>query len=192
MSGHHALLLAAGAGRRFGGGKMLATWRGEPLVRAAARAALAASVESCLVVTGCGAPGVEAALEGLGGPRLRVLRAAAWPEGLSASLRAGIAALPPDCAGAVVFLGDMPRIPHELGDRLIAALEAGAAGAEVLWAGRPAHPVAFARRLFPRLMALRGDAGGRQVLSGRRDVARIETDQPGAAFDVDRREDLEA
>ncbi|TNC71346.1 nucleotidyltransferase family protein [Rubellimicrobium roseum] len=192
MTGFHALLLAAGAGSRFGGRKLLAPWDGEPLVRASARRALAAPVDGVIAVTGCDAPEVEAALADLTDARLRIARAPDWAQGLSASLRRGLLALPPDCRGVVVFLGDMPRVPVGAAARLLDALSAGAPAAEILCDGRPAHPVAYAAALFPELLTLRGDTGGRRLLRDRPGVARIATKDPGAVFDVDRAEDLAA
>lgn len=144
-----------------------------------------------MIVTGCDAGSVEAALGSLGDGRLRCVRSPDWAEGLSASLRAGIAALPDSSRGVVVFLGDMPLVQPRSAARLIDALEGGAAGAEFLRDGAPAHPVAYARTLFGDLAAMTGDAGGRRILAARTDVARFETQDPGAVFDIDRTEDLE-
>lgn len=191
MTGFHGLLLAAGAGSRFGGRKLLAPWRGEPLICATARRVLAAPLDAVVCVTGCDAPEVEAALRGLSDRRLCIVRAPDWALGLSASLRRGIMALPPGSLGAVVFLGDMPRVPAGAAARLVAALSGGAPAAELVHAGHPANPVAFSAALFPALMALRGDAGGRRILPGRAGVVRLETDDPGAVFDIDRVEDLD-
>ena len=189
MRGAHALLLAAGAARRFGGRKLLAEWQGEPLVRASARIALAAPVDHCIAVTGCDAELVEAALEGLDPGRLRIVRAPDWSEGMAASLRFGIRSLPSDSRGVVVFLADMPLVPIAAARVLLEALEQGAIGAEYVTGpepgAQPAHPVAFSRALYPALAALMGDQGGRRVLTGRHGIKRITTSHPGARFDVD-------
>lgn len=190
MTGFHALLLAAGAGSRFGGRKLLAPWRGEPLIRAAARRALAAPVESVVAVSGSDAVEVEAALQALRNPRLEIARAPEWASGISASLRRGLLALPPASRGAVVFLGDMPLVPLDAAAHLIGALAKGALAAELVHDGQPANPVAYAATLFPDLLALQGDSGGRRLLRGLPGVARIETEDPGAVFDIDRAEDL--
>lgn len=190
MTGFHALLLAAGAGSRFGGRKLLAPWRGEPLIRAAARRALAAPVEAVVAVTGSDSVEVEAALQALRDPRLTIARAPQWASGISASLRRGLLALPPDSRGAVVFLADMPLVPLDAAAHLIAALSGGALAAELVHDGQPANPVAYAAALFPDLLNLEGDSGGRRLLRGLPGVARIETDDPGAVFDIDRTEDL--
>ena len=193
MTGFHAILLAAGAGSRFGGGKLVAPWRGEALVRHAARAALAAPVERCIVVTGCSADEVEAALAGLDEERLTTVRATDWASGQAASLRTGVAALPSASQGVVVFLGDMPQVPHDMASHLLAKIKAGAQAAESVLTGdppHPAHPVAFSRSLYPALLSLQGDRGGRDLLVGAALVAQVETHDPGATYDVDRRQDL--
>jgi molybdenum cofactor cytidylyltransferase len=195
-SGYASILLAAGAGRRFGGGKLLAPWRGAPLVAGAVRAALATPSDPVVVVTGTD-PGpvgdaCRAAAERMdGAERLRLVHAPDHAEGMGASLRAGVAALPQGLRGVFVFLGDMPDVPEAVLGGLIAAVEAGAPAAAPHHDGRRGHPVLFSARLIPDLAAASGDAGAREVLSGLGEaLARVETTDPGVLFDVDRQEDL--
>jgi molybdenum cofactor cytidylyltransferase len=110
---------------------------------------------------------------------------------MAASLRTGIAALPPDAAGAFVFLGDMPWVPHAVLAPLAEALAAGAPAAAPVWAGRRGNPVLLARELFPQLLALRGDQGARSILEalGPR-LALVEAPDDGVLFDVDTPADL--
>ena len=105
-----AVVLAAGSGSRFGGGKLLASYAGAPLLHAALRAAFAAPVRGVTVVTGADAEAVAEAARAFD-PRVRIVHAAEHAEGMGASLRTGIASLPADAGGAFVFLGDMPRVP---------------------------------------------------------------------------------
>lgn len=190
--GRHALVLAAGAGRRFGGNKLSALWRGELLVLAALRTALAARVERVTIVTGADAAALEPVLWTIGDPRLRRVVARDWNDGLAASLRAGIASLPGDAQAAVIFLGDMPLIPEGLADQLLDAVAAGAPAARVRSPKGPAHPVAFTAAAFPDLLALDGDRGARSVIDGLGDaVASVESDAFGVVFDVDRPSDLD-
>jgi len=191
-----AVVLAAGAGSRFGGGKLTAPHGTGVLLDGALAAAFAAPARHVTVVTGAHAACVEAAASAWAeragqGRRLRLVHAADHVEGVAASLRAGIAALPPDCTGAFIFLGDMPRVPHAVLDLLAKAVAAGAPAAAPAFAGRRGHPVLFGRDLFPDLLALTGDAGGRAVLQrlGERLVL-VEAPDQGVRFDVDRREDL--
>ncbi|CAN7185486.1 nucleotidyltransferase family protein [Phenylobacterium sp. LjRoot219] len=189
-----AVVLAAGAARRFGGGKLLAPWRGGVLLDGALAAAFAAPVRSVTVVTGADAEAVAAAAqtfaEGIGeGARLRVVHAADHAEGMAGSLRAGIASLPADAAGVFIFLGDMPRAPTAVLAPLADQLAAGALCAAPMFQGSRGHPTVFAAALFPDLLALTGDQGARKVLE-RVGPALVEAPDDGVLFDVDERGDL--
>jgi molybdenum cofactor cytidylyltransferase len=183
-----AVVLAAGAGTRFGGGKLMAPWRGERLIDASLLAAMAAPVRRVTLVTGA-----DRALVSVAGdyPGLRVVHAADHAEGMAASLRAGIAALPPDTGGVFVFLGDMPLVPRSAPPALAAALAAGAKAAAPVFGGRRGHPVLFGRGLFTALLALSGDEGARSFLDLLGDdLALIESPDDGVLFDVDLKADL--
>jgi len=191
-----AVVLAGGAGTRFGGAKLTAPWRGGALIDGALAAAFAAPVRSVTVVTGADLQ-VEAAVrafaERIGeAGRLRLVHCPDHAEGMGATLRAGIASLPAEAAGVFVFLGDMPAIPRAVPPALAAALAAGAPAAAPVFQGQRGHPVLFARALFPQLLAVSGDEGARQVLAGLGDrLARVETDDAGVLVDIDRPTDLE-
>jgi molybdenum cofactor cytidylyltransferase len=184
-----AVVLAAGFGSRFGGGKLLADWRGAPLLQGALAAARAAA-DPVIVVVGADAAAVEAAARAFD-PAVRVAHAADYAEGLAASLRAGIAAVPPDAQGAFVFLGDMPRVPHAVLAPLAQAVAAGAPAAAPTFDGRRGNPVVLSAGLFPQVAALSGDAGARPILQalGRR-LALVAAPDDGVLFDVDERGDL--
>ena len=194
--GYAAIVLAAGAGRRFGGGKLLAPWRGAPLVQGALAAALATPSDPVVVVTGTDAQAVgeacrEAAVHLGREGRLRVIHAPDHAEGMGASLRAGVAALPQGLRGVFVLLGDMPEIPTEVFGPLMDAVEAGAPAAAPSFGGRRGHPVLFSAGLLPELARASGDSGARDVLSRLGDrLARVPFAHPGVLFDVDRPEDL--
>jgi molybdenum cofactor cytidylyltransferase len=185
-----AIVLAAGAGVRFGGAKLTSPWRGGALMDAALTAALAAPARSVWLVTGAD-PSVALVARAFAAAsgeadRLTLVHAAGHAEGMAASLRAGLAALPPDAAGVFVFLGDMPRIPREIAPRLAAALSGGILAAAPVFGGRRGHPVLFARALFAELAAVTGDTGARNLLD-RLDagLALIEAPDDGVLFDVD-------
>jgi molybdenum cofactor cytidylyltransferase len=191
-----AVVLAAGSGARFGGGKLLAPWQDGVLLDGALAAAFAAPAPTVTVVTGADAERVAAAArafaEAAGEPqRLRLVHAEGHAEGMGASLRTAIAALPPDASGAFVFLGDMPRVPHAILPQLAAALAAGASAAAPTWQGRRGNPVLLGRTLFPQLLALSGDTGARTVLQSLGDrVALVEAPDDGVLFDIDERSQL--
>jgi molybdenum cofactor cytidylyltransferase len=194
-AGLEAVVLAAGAGARFGGGKLLAPWGEGVLLEAALAAAFAAPARAVTVVWGADAR-VPATAEAFAvrigqAGRLRLTRAERAAEGMAQSLKAGIASLPPDCAGAFVFLGDMPRVAPGVAASLAAALAAGARAAAPQFGGRRGHPVLFGAALFPRLLALSGDRGAAAVLGGLGPtLALVEAPDDGVLFDVDRPSDL--
>ncbi len=190
-----AIVLAAGLGSRFGGGKLTTPWRGGVLLDGALAAAFAAPARSVTLVGGAD-PGVETAARAFArrsgqGERLLIVNAADFAMGLSASLRAGVASLPPDADGAFVFLGDMPAVPHGVLAPLAEALTRGALAAAPIFEGRRGNPVLFSRHIFARLLILEGDEGARHVLSGLGDaLALVPTDDPGVLFDIDLPQDL--
>lgn len=185
-----AVVLAAGSGTRFGGGKLTAAWDAGVLLEGALAAAFAAPVRSVTVVIGADAEAVAAAARGFD-PRTLVVHAADHAEGMAASLRAGISSLPLDADGAFVFLGDMPRVPTAVLGRMAQALIDGALAAAPVFQGRRGNPVLIDRTLFPELLALTGDAGARGVLQALGDqLALIESPDDGVLFDVDTPGDL--
>ena len=109
-----------------------------------------------------------------------------FADGLSTSLKAGIAALPAEIDGAIVCLGDMPQIDAKLIDRLIAAFdpERGALVVVPTIAGKRGNPVVWSRRFFPDLMAIEGDVGARHFI-GRYSEAVGEVPLEGSAALVD-------
>ncbi len=184
------VVLAAGSGSRFGGGKLLAAYGSGLLLHGALAAAFAAPVRQVTVVTGADAEAVAAAARAFD-PRVRIVHAPDHAEGMGASLRTAIAALPLEAAAAFVFLGDMPRVPHGVLAPMAAALAKGAAAVAPTFQGRRGNPVLLGRNLFPDLLALSGDEGARRILQGLGErLALIEAADDGVLFDVDRRSDL--
>jgi molybdenum cofactor cytidylyltransferase len=195
--GLEAVVLAAGAGTRFGGAKLSRNWRGRPLIEYALATAFEAPVRSVWVVTGAD-PGVAWAARTFATrrgmvSRLNLVHAIHHAEGMAASLRAGLASLPADARGAFVLLGDMPAIPPDVAPRLADALRGEIAACAPVCGGRRGHPVLFARSLFSALSALTGDEGARGVLEtlGSR-LALVETEDEGILRDVDRPDEIRA
>jgi molybdenum cofactor cytidylyltransferase len=190
-----AVVLAAGFGARFGGGKLTAPWRGGVLLDGALAAAFAAPVRAVTVVWGAD-DAVPAAVaifaEGAGETaRLRLVKAEHHADGLAASLKAGIASLAPDVAGAFVFLGDMPRIPFSVLAPLAEAVRSGAPAAATAFEGARGHPVLFGRELLPRLLELDGDRGAGGLITKLGDrLALIQSPDDGVLYDVDQPADL--
>jgi molybdenum cofactor cytidylyltransferase len=190
MSRLHALVLAAGAGSRVGGGKLMAPWRGGVLIDGALNAALAAPVAAVHLVVGAD-PRVADHGRARGG--ISIVAAPDHARGLSASLKAGLAALPGDAAGALVFLGDMPLIPLAVLRPLAEALQAGAPAAAPQFQGLLGHPAAISAGLFAACAALEGDRGARGLLESLGEaLVRTPAPDAGVLLDVDRPQDLPA
>ena len=184
-----ALLLAAGSSRRMGdANKLIATVEGTPLVRIAAEAALGSGVTELTVVTGHAPGAVESALDGLDFTRVHNPD---FADGLSTSLRIGLASLPADVDGVVVLLGDMPGVTAATVDRLIDAFRADGIVVPT-FDGQRGNPVVWSRKFFPDLMAVVGDSGGRRIIETNRDVVTEVDLGPAVALDVDTPEALAA
>ncbi len=154
-----AIVLAAGRSSRMGGPhKLLEEWRGKPIVAHVADAIAAAGLPPPIIVLGARGDDVRAAL---GDRAAMFVEAPDYAEGLSRSLRAGIAAVPPEWSAVLVCLADMPRV-----EPLVLAALATAPGHIVLpeWDGRRGNPVRWGRRHFAGLMGLAGDVGGKALL----------------------------
>ncbi len=188
-----ALVLAAGRSRRMGAvNKLLAEVGGTPMVACVVAAAMASQAATVVVVTGHRAAKVRAALAETGA---EFVDNPDYAAGLSSSLRAGLAALPDDIDGAVVCLGDMPRVTAALIDALIDAFEPakGAAICVPTHRGKRGNPVLWARRFFAEMAAVTGDTGARHLIGEHADqVCEVDVDDDAVLADVDTPEALDA
>ena len=151
------VLLAAGAGTRFGMPKVLAA-QGEWLASAVA-ALHRGGCDDVVVVLGAAIVEVPAPA--------RAVIAADWSDGLSASLRAGLSAV--DADYAVLHTVDTPDVGADVVARVLAAARSSSSGlARAVYGGAPGHPVVVARRHWAELLrGLHGDEGARSFLSAR-------------------------
>ena len=189
-----AIVLAAGHASRFGGGagdsKVVAALDGEPMVRRVVRTALGSRASPVVVVTGNAAEEVARALDGVA---VTLVENPDWASGMAGSLAAGLAALGPSAAGALVLLADMPLVRAATLDRLIDAFDGEVDAVVPHHEGKPGNPVLVGRAMFADLAASSGDAGARKLLArGDRRVSVVEVDDPGITIDVDTREALAA
>ena len=184
-----AVILAAGASRRMGTPKLALPLGGQPLLAYAIEAARESRVNDVVVVTGSHADALTSLLTA---PGLARVHNAAWAEGLSSSLRCGVAAAEERGADAVlILLGDQPDVTPALLNSLIEAHESGAHIAACRYAdGTTGPPALFDREEFENLRRLTGDQGARSLLDRAPDRAEFVA-FPRGADDVDRPEDLE-
>lgn len=158
-----ALLLAAGAARRFGAAKLLEDLHGKPVIWWSASAANGPPVDELVVVVPPNASSLRAALDGLGARFVVNPR----PElGLATSIACGAAALDPSCDAVLVLLGDEPATSRAAVEQVVARFGAGAASIVVpTYEGVRGHPVLFARSVIPELRDFTGgDVGARPIV----------------------------
>jgi CTP:molybdopterin cytidylyltransferase MocA len=170
------VLLAAGAGTRFGMPKVLAE-QGKWL-RIGVDALARGGCGDVVVVLGAAVVDVP--------EPARAVVAQDWADGISASVRAGLAATP-GSSHVVLHLVDTPDVGADVVSRVLAAAQAAPSGlARATYAGRPGHPVVIARRHVDALVqTLHGDEGARAFLAGRFDVLAVECGDRATGADVD-------
>lgn len=185
------LILAAGAGRRFGADKRAARLpTGKTLLEATLSVLCPADPLPLLVLR----PGETAPAPFQ--ERVRVVPSPRWDEGQGHSLAAGASAWDPAAAPwLLIALGDMPYLRRET----LTALEHACAEAQVApgpmpliapsYQGQRGHPVAVPARLRPAALALTGDQGLKALFASE-PVKLLPSQDPGVCRDVDRPEDL--
>jgi CTP:molybdopterin cytidylyltransferase MocA len=202
------ILLAAGDGSRLGQPKALVVISGESLARRGIELLQAGGASPVIVVTGAarlGAADLAGTVGASAGPWIGTGasdRALAevfsvhnprWQTGMGSSLAVGLAAVPRDCAAAVLALADQPLVGPEAVRRLIAAHAAGARVAVACYEGQPRNPVLISRAYWAEVAELAaGDVGARPFLRAHPElVTRIECADTGRPDDIDTLQDLE-
>ena len=177
------LVLAAGAGRRFGGPKALVEFGGERLVDRAVRVVSAGGCAPVVVVAGAAPLDVPGAL---------VVDNPDWATGMGSSLRTGLAALCGPATAALIILVDTPGLGPDAVRRLVHAHHAGAELAVATYGGERGHPVLLGRSHWAAAAASAvGDRGARWYLASRRDaVVEVDCTGTGDPRDVDDPADL--
>lgn len=185
-----AVVLAAGASTRMGRNKLLLPVEGEAMVHRTVRRVRDAGCDPIVVVTGHEAERVREALATLD------VHFAASPDPTgptSASLHAGLRALPDDADAALVMLADMVHVTTPMLRALVDGLAAGAAPLGVSRYGDVlAPPLAFRRALWPELLAWQGEGCGKAVVRAHEAEALLHDWPKSALQDVDTPDDYDA
>ena len=194
------VILAAGRGRRYrssrsveNSNKLLADLGGEPLIRKVARAALTSRLGRIVAVIGIHDERLQ---EVLGDLDVEILANPGSDEGQSTSVRVAVDALlraaHPAVAGALFLPADQPLVSTALLDRLIETHRIRGGIVATAWNGESRAPVLFDRLYFAELAALRGDVGGRRLLSRHpEDLHLVEAESEAEVLDVDTVSDLQ-
>jgi len=182
------LIMAAGGSSRLDSPKQLLKWGNDYLINHVINTAFEAGVGPIKLVLGCRSEEVRKVLLN---KDIAVLINPAWQNGMSSSIKAGIAALDNDVDAVLIMLVDQPFVSVDL-LRLL-AVKIGEKEIEIAAprvAGQQCNPVAFKRCLFPEMMDISGDRGAKALLKGRR-VGWVDWPDERLALDIDSREDYQ-
>ena len=158
-----AIILAAGASTRLGRCKQLLDWKGKPLLAHVADVALSAGLDPVIAVLGCQ---IDQTYPALGDRPVQSLTNWHWQDGMSTSVRTGLAAVPPQADAVLILQCDQPLISTRLLRALVRRfIETGASIVYPTHEGQRGTPVLFARRLLSELSAVTGDEGGRSLIA---------------------------
>jgi len=183
------ILLAAGTSSRMGSNKLLFELDGESVLRGAARRALAGGLSPLLVILG---HQEEKARQELDGLPCQVVVNPNYEQGITSSLKAGVAALPDGVQAAMVMLADMPFVTAEMLAGLIDRYRStGAPLAISDYEGVNAPPMLYDRSLFGELLTMTEEGCGRQVVKRHRHEAEVLAWPAAALADLDVPEDYE-
>lgn len=189
------VLLAAGAGTRFGRPKALAEFLGERLVDRGVAMLRDGGAAPVVVVTGAALLDL-ADLADLADVAdvadVIAVHNPAWPTGMGSSLAAGLGAVPAGCAAAVIALVDQPLVGPQAVRRLIVAHCRGTGVAVAAYHGVARNPVLLAREHWPEVTALAtGDVGARAFLRAHPELVElVECGDTGDPADVDTPQEL--
>lgn len=183
----HVIILAAGASTRLGQPKQLVKLGGRPILHRVISAAAQVVGQDLTVVVGAHAKDMTYFLSRTSASWVVNQQ---WEEGISSSIRAGLAVLPPACEAVLILLGDQVGVTADDLKRLVNAWK-GNDGAIVasVYAGHVGVPAIFPHAYFAELAALRGDRGARAILERNRDRL-VRVPMPSAVIDLDTPEDL--
>ena len=188
----HAVLLAAGRSERMGrNNKLLLNVDGIPLVRKSALNILNSNVKSMTVVTGFDENKIVNALSGL---NVNFVKNINFREGLSSSLKAGLANITPTPSAVIICLADMPKIQPEHINQLIENFDP-LKGWEICIPtnnGKRGNPVLIGSRFFPYIFETSGDFGAKQVMKQHSDkIVEVEIGTSDIHFDIDTQDEYE-
>jgi molybdenum cofactor cytidylyltransferase len=188
-----AVVLAAGASRRFGeANKLLAQIDGRSLIDIVLDAIAGAKVSPLVVVTGWDQDNVTRAI---GRRSIQLVHNDDWDAGMGGSIGLGVDALSAATAGALIVPGDMPLLTPAVVGRLIDAFEQDGRERVVYpttKAGEQRNPVLWPRRFFGDLKALPAAAGAKALLQqlASEDRYAVAIDNDGVFLDVDTEAEL--
>jgi molybdenum cofactor cytidylyltransferase len=188
-----AVILAAGTSTRMGRPKQLLPLDGTTVLARAIENVRSAGLVEIVLVLGASAEAIRGQLPPSLLEGLKVLINQAYAQGMASSLREGLSALDPQCAAALVILGDQPLVrPQTLLQIMAGYHRSGARIVIPSHQGKRGNPVLLSRSVFSEVMALEGDTGCRAIFANHLDaILRVEVEDPGILLDIDNQDDYD-
>ena len=185
------IILAAGAAQRMGQQKLLLDLKGKPILQWVLEAALSSELDEVVCVVR-EANEIQKGIS-LKDDKLRWVTNEKASEGQNTSVIAGLKAINPQSEAALFLVGDQPLVKRDLIDGLIDLFRKTAALIVApTFQGQTRNPVLFHRDLFPELLKLAGDRGGRGLIEKYKNkTVFLEWKEEAPFLDVDRWEDYE-
>jgi molybdenum cofactor cytidylyltransferase len=185
-----AIVLAAGEAKRMGQMKLLLPWQGKTLLEHVLDQVLQAQVNEVILVLGHEAERIRGKISAA---NLKIVINPSYKEGMSASLRQGVAAMDEKTEAFFVVLGDQPGIRKEIINQLIEAFHHILPKKNIVlpvYRSVPGHPVLFGVRYRKEMEKLKGDVGGRQILADHPgDILQLAIETDEVPQDIDTPED---
>jgi len=185
-----AIVLAAGESRRMGSQKLLLPFGATTVIGRVVDQLLQSGIDKIFVVTGHNADKIA---EELSARAVAIVDNPDYPSGMLSSVRCGLRALPRECQGVMVALGDQPSITTNLIDDIIQAFKANHKGIVVpVFQNRRGHPILLSTRYRDEILSQYDDAGLRDLLHAHPDdVLELAVSDPCVLSDMDCPEDYQ-
>ena len=156
------IILAAGGSKRFGNPKLLSPWRNKTLIRHILDVAISSSLSPLIIVLGAYKEEISAEIKGL---PIQICENPEWEKGQSTSMKIGLENLPQECEAAMFLLADQPFLSKSLIEHLQLVYRSSDKNSIIIPKVKEtrSNPVIFPKPIFPALLAVEGDKGGRGV-----------------------------
>jgi len=186
-----AILLAAGESKRMGEPKQLLPFGRSTVVEQAVDSLLASAVDEVIVVVGYKA---EEVIKTIGARPVRLVTNPDYRQGMSTSIIAGLKLVDSRAQAVVLAFGDQPLVTSQTINKLIDEFCSHDKGIAIpTYRGRRGHPTIFAIKYKEKLLAVKGDIGGRQIVNGHPDdILEVAVDSEGIIIDIDTKGDYQS
>ena len=186
-----AILLAAGESKRMGEPKQLMPLGSSTMVEQAIDNLLNSAVNEVIVVLGYKA---EEITKTIAAKPVKIIVNPNYRQGMSTSIIAGLILVDRQAQAVMLALGDQPSVDSQTINQLIEEFYNHDKGIAVpTYQGRRGHPIIFDIKYKPKLLELKGDIGGRQIIQQHPDdVLEVAVDSESVIADIDTRADYQS